>query len=836
MGTPILAITDGTTKVNLLTKTGAGINTCEYTPSRQIFKNDGIWADSSVADGRQLQMRKWTNIIDVLSLVISGDSQDSVIENARRLTTLLEKAVQYWTTEWQNEPVWLERRGSNETNTSYTLIHSYKWANDDNPFAPPFYVTEKPFSMKDIDLALEHGPWLANAPGESECVEISNLMTGVQTTVTASPTAQNDDCSVEMFGSVINLIGTDLDIGEDWPNELHWAGIRFTNITVPAGATIISAHLKLTSARNCWGNQFVIRLKGESNAAPAQFSTAADFNGRVRTANAIDWNVDPNLWFAGTQYISPDIKDVIQEITDLGGWASGNNLALFCEAQLFVPWPITYKVYAASFDHPTLAAPVLEITFSVGGESGRTATCDDEVYLVNKDNQYQITDLYHYDASLGNFTDIYGAALPKELFPNPVGNGDMLYIGCAYGVFSNVVFDLSVANDGNITWEYSQGGGAWAALTIAEDIVDMDELKTMGVGCLVWRQPIDWAPDNPVGAPPNAYWIRAKLTTLPTTIAEQDHREVYTILRSSIDIDEDQIAGDITAIAKVNLTPLINDTTDENPEKIIISTRSVERGENFIQHINTNGQNNGDITVALHDLTANQNYLDAPTGAVVRTAWAGNQVMTLELDFTIDPPLANQYYGRYRAFIRGIDYSSSISEGDIKSYLNVSLGSSRASKIANNIDIGEDWYYFDYGIITIPPAIIPEIYQGSVLIEVYASNDAGAIDFDWVDLILVPVDEYALELRRESISSTYELITLDSISYLGKANVFSIIRDKSIDEITEIPNIIAPSEFKLQANKDIRLYMFAPIKAKYNMVGRIQIWDNERYLTLRGDS
>jgi hypothetical protein len=40
----------------------------------------------------------------------------------------------------------------------------------------------------------------------------------------------------------------------------------------------------------------------------------------------VDW--DPGVWSSGGWYESPDLQDVIQEIVNRSGWASGNALVL----------------------------------------------------------------------------------------------------------------------------------------------------------------------------------------------------------------------------------------------------------------------------------------------------------------------------------------------------------------------------------------------------------------------------------------------------------------------------------------------------------------------------
>jgi len=1190
MTTPILTITDGTTRVNLLVR-DSGIGVCDYTPARQTFKNDGVWADSSIADGRQLQMRKWTNIIDVFTITISGGSQNQIISDARALTALLEKAVQYWVTEWQNEPVWIERRGTCEDNLSYSLIHSYKWASDDSPFEAPFGGITQPLAMADIDLVVEHGPWLSNPPGEGDCVELSNLMNpGAIVTTTDSPTAQDDDAYVQYNdvedisvyptassddayvainatdsqivmvdagtptddatithstanintgGNYLNLDGTDKEIGvkfngvnipngativtarldmfiynppdrmkvdiygelnaapntfstyanftgrgrtvasvywynyeattgkyifspdiatiiqeivnlggwasgndlvlfldgrsgadgqyysADWGSGVQprlyvkWeiadyidttsvslktgvdnlssydefeSGIRFRNLTIPFGSVIKSAKLYTTKASslttlfdidisaeanvapaafstyanfvgrakttnsvewykapvepigteiespdlknvvqevvdtvgwasgndlvlfltgiqygahlgtwywsyysfdnasdyprleiefeepdaidtsathltvgeqssedNAFGVRFrsvavpngayidsakatfdvvsqtdgddvVIDITGEDNAAPAIFSTYADFAGRTQTSALVSWN--GNTWAAGASVSTPDISSIIQEIVNLPGWASGNDLVLFFYPQTGSDGVINF----ASFDHASYDEAELEIDYIeiASDEIGRSATCLDEVYVVNKDNKAGIDAAFSYDLSVPSYTSLIGSALPYSVLPAVTAVGDILYLGSTVGPFSNVVFNFSTSSAGMaIDWEY--WNGAWVALTVVTDKADYDNFNVSGTGCLVWEQPTDWT-TSAVNAV-NAYWIRG-VVTAGVVPPVQASRDIYTIIKSSVDISSADVGGDITAIAKINTVTL--DTTRGEAQKVIVGLRSKSRGENFAQHINTNGQNGVGITTTADVLTAAQANIDSPTGNVMRTSFVGSDVMARRLYFDFSTPTSLSYYGRYRAFVRAKETTAItvLAEGDIRSYLSISMGSSTNTKTAESISIGDDWYYFDYGIITIPPSLLPEIYEGTIRLSVYAQNDnANAAHFEWVDLVLVPVDEYAMEIRQDAsaISNIGDITTADSLSYMGKSPVFSVLRKEADFGIYDIPTVISSGPIQLQANADQSLHFFVPDASKYEWVGRIQAWKNQRYLTFRGD-
>lgn len=838
MGTPIFAITDGTTRVNLLTKAGSGINACNYEPGRPTFKDDGVWANSSLSDGRQLQMRKWTNIVDVLFLTISGNSQDKIIQDSRNLTMLLEKAVYYWTTEWQNEPVWIERRGSEETNISYSLIHSYKWEGDKNPFVPPFYVPSKPYTMHAISLAIEHGAWLSNPPGENECVEISNIMDSSGPLLTFTPSISDDDAYVDNNAGTITAGATTLIVGAISSYEYGF-GVRFRNVTIPVGATITGAFLVLTPPSTTDLESPVTDVYGELNATPSAFTTYANYAGRARTTNYVAWTLP--LFSAAIPVYSPDIADVVQEIVDLVGWASGNDMVIFCE---YVQPPRGGFRYAASWDSPTYDEPTLVIYYTTSEPTGRTSTCSDEVYVSNKDNKAGLTNIYHYDTSAAVFSaNLLTAALPYEIYPNPLGNGDICYFGSTEGTFSSLIFDIGVnAGSASIAWQY-WNGAAWAVIPAADMESDVGsqyiEFEVSGVGGIIWVIPDDWATTAINGI--TAYWVRAVTSSPTMNVVTQQNRQIYTVTSSGVTVSGDSISGDIPALAKINVTTL--DTDRGKAEKIIIGTRSLDRGSDFTQHINVDGQNHVLIFNNIFDaFTTQQTNISAPSDSVLRTVFpASPDAWERKFRIGIESPLAQEYYGRYRAFMRGIETTAikHLSDGDILSYLDIELGSSNRTKSVGNIGIDDDWYYFDYGIITIPPALIPNTYSSNTVINVYAINqNANSITFDWVDLILIPIDEYAIEIRQDptAIKSTKDTTIIDSTSYIGKRNIFTALWGGGYNYISDVPLAIAPEPVQLQAEADQKIYFFVPDASKYEWLGRIQVWKNERYITFRGDS
>lgn len=101
---------------------------------------------------------------------------------------------------------------------------------------------------------------------------------------------------------------------------------RFDKVYVAAGATITSAYVKMTAD---WGtaNALNIKVRAIDEDNTDDYTTNARL--RDRTTAAIDWDIP--TWTVGTEYTSPDIKTVIQEVIDRSGWDGGNAIGIVLE-------------------------------------------------------------------------------------------------------------------------------------------------------------------------------------------------------------------------------------------------------------------------------------------------------------------------------------------------------------------------------------------------------------------------------------------------------------------------------------------------------------------------
>ena len=428
MSNAILAITDGTLRFSLITRPW---QLQSWIPQRANLKGGGIRRGSPLSDGTRLIDFSYANTIDTFMLKVIHGEQDGVIRTRQELDRLLEKARRYWVDDWATEPVWIEARGSDETNTRYAVIKDWRMPMDDNPYAQPFYPQQQEAVMDDLALTLEHDFWQADEPGTGTDTEISAQQDYCLETIFESAESADDADTDSGAGGTISLVATTLSFGVDAAGDDLDAGIRFIGVTPPQGATICYAYIEGVCGVATAGAPCDTRIYGEDNSTPALFTTYANFHARVRTIRSVDWNAIP-AWILGTVYQTPDIKSIVQEIVDRADWAPMNDMVIFIEEHGSAT-PAFRQM--ASWDNVVYDAPKLIVYWMDGPASlrGRAATTAEEVYVANRHNEAQITNAYTWTAGAGPFSaNLIGAALPFDIFAGGAGgpaNGDITYFG-----------------------------------------------------------------------------------------------------------------------------------------------------------------------------------------------------------------------------------------------------------------------------------------------------------------------------------------------------------------------------------------------------------------------
>jgi len=835
----ICRITDGTTTVDFLVGT---FRLNSWPVKITQAKGGGTWQDSPLVEGRRLVSRVYGNVIEEYDFQVVAGKEDVMIQEVQDFRRLLEKSVAFWTTDWQNEPVWLEVRGQHETNTRYAVVKNWSTPGDADPFSIDFVQDYPPGTvlMTNWLLLVERGQWQGYPPdGTNSCVELSSGTTRGSGTLWMQTitTVGTDDAFVNHTNQSIYAANVVLRAGV-LANASYSIGIRFRNVTIPRNSVIRAAVISLVAPANLAGNTCRLLVHGEANDTPAAFSTYEDFISRTRTESVRAFgNMEQNV-IAQANY-SP-IENIIQEIINLPAWNSGDDLVIFIEDNgsdnnAYREWNSRNSGGAHLFlnIYYFTAASVVDV--------GRSATCDNEVFLTNKHNDVQLTHQYYYDASGPAWSgNLINAALPYAMLPALPAVGDIAYFGVQQywegkcGPFTNLVFDLSQGAGTAVgQWEYYNGAG-WTILTeIGGTLNDETQLLTStGVGGVFWsnHDTSNWVEEslNTIfgGAAPNieAYWFRFNVTAVggAPTAPTQQSRRLYTTSWPEAEFQATEVTGDFQALSRIKLYNrsargrFLSSGADANvltpdlmANRAFVATRSVDRGEDFRLWVNlTHGQRNifsGGAVGGFHTwhnpdgITINNLNLDtnelwdgqSPIRRSLRFNPAGVAALDERVEILMNGEAAQAYYGSHKCFLRlrqvgglGGDFTfrvkvrTSTAGMIFQSDLFV-LNPKPAAGADENL-----WLLFDVGRIDLAPSQLlafgDEMNNLSIVIELGNSNAAPG-DLYLLDMAFLPIDEWASDCEDYSESIAGALMSgLTSLRFLDVDSIGNPRRRKRL--------------------------------------------------------
>lgn len=881
----ICRITDGTATGTVDFLKGVfRLNT--WPPKIAQAKGGGTWQDSPLVEGRRLVARVRGNVVEEYDFQVVGDAEDVMDREVQNFRRLLEKAVNYWTTDWQDEPVWFEVRGECETNTRYAVIHDWSTPQDEDPFGTIFSHGIVPGSvvMANWLLLIERGQWRGDPPdGTNTCVQLSSGETWYESSTFSTQNNGGDpganDCTVNHVARSIDLTGNILRVGVA-ANVSYSFGFRIQNITVPAGSHILYAAVRLVATGAAAGQQCLAMLYGESNNAPAIFTTYEDFVGRTRTAGAralgtFDAVAGGNWRFQVTQ--------IVQEIVDLPSWSSGDDMVFFFEDN-----GSDNNAYRDFDSLENAGSALVSIYYASGSYTrGRAATCDNEVVLANKHNDARIDAIYYDDGGVWS-GNLVNAALPTALLPAAPAAADAIYFGGAMqnraknGPFMNIVFDLSQGAGTAIgTWEFYNGAG-WTAITEAGGTVhDETQLMTQtGVnGVFFARQDASaWVDEdlNTVlgGAAPavTAFWLRFRITAAggAPTAPTQQNRRIYTAGWPEAEFAAAQTSGDIQALSRVKLYNrsasgrFLSSGADANvltpdlmANRAFVATRSVDRGNDFRLWINFVNGPYGAGNVEARGLSWHNpsgvtiNRFNSDTNEVADTVSPLDQstqfnpaaAVTLadRVEILMNGEIAEAYYGTFKCFLRLRQDGGS--SGDFT--FRVKVRTSTAGQIFQSqiftLDpktaAGADenlWLLYDVGRVDIvPPQLLAsgdEMNNLSVVTELGNSNGTPG-DLYLLDMGFLPIDEWACDCEDYSGSTAGALMSglvslryldVDSIGNARRKKRLLIRGDDTADSIQATWAYRSNGISSFQANSQQRIYA---IFARYFESGGESFWD-----------
>ena len=188
----------------------------------------------------------------------------------------------------------------------------------------------------------------------------------------------------------------------EFPNDggLQVIGLRFLDVEVPQGASILEAYIVFTVDETEADDPANLIIEGELIADAPEFEAVDNnVNDRARTAAQVKWSPE-HYPTVGAKVQTEDIASVIKEMVSQEGWATGNALAIIISddpdnpstglrtvesgsGDLAALLHIEYSSKFAILPEPPNGSMYLDTWASLGWEPGETATSSDIYFSDN---------------------------------------------------------------------------------------------------------------------------------------------------------------------------------------------------------------------------------------------------------------------------------------------------------------------------------------------------------------------------------------------------------------------------------------------------------------------
>jgi hypothetical protein len=165
-----------------------------------------------------------------------------------------------------------------------------------------------------------------------------------------------DDSEELIATGVIDRGSTDLELAVDNDGP-QIVGIRFAAVDLPPGIELVGAHIQFAvDETTSEDTALEIRAEASDNARTLS-TTNNDLSSRDTTEAVVTWEPPPwnTVGDAGPDQRTPDLTEVLAEILERPGWASGNAVAFLITG--------TGARFAEAFNGEPTLAPLLRVEY-----------------------------------------------------------------------------------------------------------------------------------------------------------------------------------------------------------------------------------------------------------------------------------------------------------------------------------------------------------------------------------------------------------------------------------------------------------------------------------------
>lgn len=203
----------------------------------------------------------------------------------------------------------------------------------------------------DGDPATEYDTYNANTCSCSGII--------ISATICSRIEAELDDIEEYVSNGTVDENSSDLEMITERNGE-QLVGLRFNNISIPQGSIIESAYIQFT-ADEVTSEPTTLTLQGEATDSASSFTNNENtITSRPITETSVTWEVPAwnTIGEAREAQKSPNIAQILQEVTNRQNYVSGNSVAIIISG--------TGKRVAYSYEGNPAGAAELCISYSTG--------------------------------------------------------------------------------------------------------------------------------------------------------------------------------------------------------------------------------------------------------------------------------------------------------------------------------------------------------------------------------------------------------------------------------------------------------------------------------------
>ena len=371
-----------------------------------------------------------------------------------------------------------------------------------------------------------------------------------------------------------------------------------------------------------------------------------------------------------------------------------------------------------------------------------------------------LTHIYDYDLSLTTFSANRIASTAFAYFPAAPAVNDIEYFGSDTGPFYNLVLYIGVASVTNVTYIWEYWNGAWADATTFVSTSDLGVSGTRvrtGLNTVKFNAPADWTTTAINGV--TAYWLRLRISAFTswTTSPTQSTQVVYIAKNNYIEIASTILKGDLPSWLRLLLYASGSGTAGVSwGNAVIIGAKS--RGlTTFVSRLNAGTDVDSNWTVSLGTDTAAATDARAPGASRPACTFATDQTMVSRVIWSNAANASSaDFEGLYQVYAIVEQTTGTAGAVSVRMaiypYNTTALARLTTDTVALTlVDNGKE--IVDLGRLRIPPIGMGGTSM-QLALALQASATSATPDLRIYELVLIPVDEWAMILRDPMMLST----------------------------------------------------------------------------------